>query len=93
MDILIPSQSQGPTLLATTRTHACTVRLVDNNTIGCCGCYESGAVGEHCRFGVGMEGDVGDAIAKSADEEGDVSDEPAELVDMSFTWVGAASEI
>lgn len=40
-----------------------------------------------------MEGDVGDAIAKSADEEGDVSDEPAELVDMSFTWVGAASEI
>ena len=53
--------------------------FVDDDSVGCCGCYKGSAVGESCPARVGVEGDVRQAVAESAEEEGYMSNKPAKL--------------
>ena len=83
LNIFISSQSQRSTLLATCTPLASAECFVDDNTVGCCCCHEGGAIRETGPARVEVESDVGEAIAERAEEERDVSNEPAESVHIS----------
>ena len=78
LHILITSQRQRTTLLRPSRASAGTIGLVDHDTISCSCGDEGGAIGEASEAGVEIEGYVRQTIAQSAEEEGEVADEPAE---------------
>lgn len=80
LNILISSQSQGTTLLATCTALASAESFVDDNAVGCSCCHEGCAIREAGPARVEVESDVGEAIAEGAEEERDVSDEPAKSV-------------
>ena len=85
MNILISSQSQWPTLLATCTSLASAECFVDYNAIGSCCCHESGAIREAGPARVEVESDVGQAIAEGTEEEGDVPNKPAKSVSVRPT--------
>ena len=95
LNILISSQSQWSTLLATCTPLASAECFVDDNTVGCCCCHEGCAIRETGPARVEVESDVGETIAEGAEEERDVSDEPAEsvYVSMMFRSIDLGEEV
>lgn len=78
MHILIANQLKRAALTLTAlRTSA--VALEDNDTVGDGGGNEGGAVREASPAAGGVEGNVAQAVAQSAEEEGHMSSEPGKL--------------
>lgn len=83
MNILISSQSQWSTLLATCTPLAGAEGFVDDNAVGSCCSHEGGAIREAGPARVEIESDVGEAIAEGTEEESDVPNKPAKSVYIS----------
>lgn len=74
LDILVGSQHQC-TLLLGPRTQASPISLVDDDAIGGRCSHKGKAIRELRPSGVEVEGDVGEGVAKDAQEEGQMSAE------------------
>ena len=77
LDILIGKQGDKACGFALSR--ACPVALVDDDAVCCSRRDEGSAVGEAGPAGVVVECNVGQSIADSAKQKGDVSGEPSKL--------------
>ena len=88
LHVLIPSQLQrGAMPLPTLRT--CTVAFEDHDAVGGGGGDKGGAVAVAGPAAGRVEGDVAQAVAEGADEEGDMPAEPGELEAGWYVSTGA----
>jgi hypothetical protein len=77
LNILVGQQHQRQLLRFCARFDSCSVSLEYNDTVGCDGRKEGGAVAELCPKRVEVHGDVGEAIADDGQEKDSMANEPA----------------